>query len=231
MEETNTDSTLWNALNRPALTRFAALKSNENFPIGGTNERVILSTNEPVILGTNERVILSTNEPAILGTNERVILSTNEPAILGTNGRAILSTNEPVICSTNQPVILGTKRVIRGNNRAAIRGNNQTIIHGSNEPAILEKGIKGTVVTVNRMKHYAFLKRKDKIESRDIFAREAPILNEIHQRKFFVADTCKFDIMKTQRGVEAVNIKIEERNINSISKLPKIPKKKKTMNN
>ncbi|CAF1957065.1 unnamed protein product [Rotaria magnacalcarata] len=186
---------------------------------------------EPVILGTNERVILSTNEPVILGTNERVILSTNEPAILGTNGRAILSTNEPVIRSTNQPVILGTKRVIRGNNRAAIRGNNQTIIHGSNEPAILEKGIKGTVVTVNRMKHYAFLKRKDKIESRDIFAREAPILNEIHQRKFFVADTCKFDIMKTQRGVEAVNIKIEERNINSISKLPKIPKKKKTMNN
>jgi hypothetical protein len=31
-----------------------------------------------------------------------------------------------------------------------------------------------------------------------------------------------------QRGVEAVNIKIEERNINSISKLPKIPKKKET---
>ncbi|CAF2041906.1 unnamed protein product [Rotaria magnacalcarata] len=187
---------------------------------------------EPVILGTNERVILSTNEPVILGTNERAILSTNEPVILGTNERAILSTNEAVIRSTNRPVILGTKRVIRGNNRAAIRGNNQIIIPGSNEPAILEKGIKGTVVTVNRMKHYAFIKTvKDKIESRDIFAREASILNEIHQRKFFVADTCKFDIMKTQRGVEAVNIKIEERNINSISKLPKIPKKKKTMNN
>jgi len=31
-----------------------------------------------------------------------------------------------------------------------------------------------------------------------------------------------------QRGVEAVNIKIEERNINSISKLQKIPKKKET---
>jgi hypothetical protein len=34
-----------------------------------------------------------------------------------------------------------------------------------------------------------------------------------------------------QRGVEAVNIKIEERNINSISKLPKIPKKKKKETN
>ncbi|CAF4455091.1 unnamed protein product [Rotaria socialis] len=130
-----------------------------------------------------------------------------------------------------EPVILGTKPVIRGNNRAAIRGNNQTIIPGSNEPAIFEKGIKGTVVTVNRMKYCAFIKRKDKIESRDIFAREASILNEIHQKQFLVADTCKFDIMKTQRGVKPVNIKIEERNISSISKLPKIPKKKKTMNN
>ncbi|CAF3948204.1 unnamed protein product [Rotaria magnacalcarata] len=147
-----------------------------------------------------------------------------EPVILGTNERAILSTNEPVIRSTNQPVILGTKPVIRGNNRAAIRGNNQTIIPGSNEPAIFEKGIKGTVVTVNRMKYCAFIKRKDKIESRDIFAREASILNEIHQKQFLVADT-------SQRGVKPVNIKIEERNISSISKLPKIPKKKKTMNN
>ncbi|CAF3409069.1 unnamed protein product [Rotaria socialis] len=126
-----------------------------------------------------------------------------------------------------EPVILRTKPVIRGNNRAAFRGNNQRIIPGSNEPAIFEKGIKGTVVTVNRMEYCAFIKRKDKIESRDIFALEASILNEIHQKQFFVADTCKFDIMKTQRGVKAVNIKIQERNINSISKLPKIPKKRK----
>ncbi|CAF4617657.1 unnamed protein product, partial [Rotaria sp. Silwood2] len=43
-----------------------------------------------------------------------------------------------------------------------------------------------------------------------------------------MADTCRFDIMKPPRGYEAININIIERNINSIRKLPKIPKKKET---
>jgi hypothetical protein len=44
-----------------------------------------------------------------------------------------------------------------------------------------------------------FLFSKDKIESRDLFAREASIINEVqHKKKFFIADTCKFDIIKSE---------------------------------
>jgi hypothetical protein len=43
-----------------------------------------------------------------------------------------------------------------------------------------------------------FLFSKDKMECRDLFAREASIINEVqHKKKFFVADTCKFDIIKS----------------------------------
>jgi hypothetical protein len=44
-----------------------------------------------------------------------------------------------------------------------------------------------------------FLFSKDKIESRDLFAREASIINEVqHKKKFFIGDTCKFDIIKSE---------------------------------
>ncbi len=82
------------------------------------------------------------------------------------------------------------------------------------------------------------------MESRDIFAREASIVNETRQQKFFISDNCKFDVIRSKyltlviliiiccflapRGMEAVNISIEERHINSIAKLPKIPKKQET---
>ncbi|CAF4534804.1 unnamed protein product [Rotaria socialis] len=115
---------------------------------------------------------------------------------------------------------------VRDHNGTITVSNDDPAIVNNNELVILEKGVKGTVVTVNRIKHYSFIKRKDKIQSQDIFAREASIINESNQRKFFISDTCKFDLIKTQRGLEAVNINIIERNINSISKLPKIPKKK-----
>jgi hypothetical protein len=42
------------------------------------------------------------------------------------------------------------------------------------------------------------LSSKDKIESRDVFAREASIVNQIHQKTFFISDICKFDIMKSE---------------------------------
>ncbi|CAF1931529.1 unnamed protein product [Rotaria magnacalcarata] len=110
---------------------------------------------------------------------------------------------------------------IRDHNDAITVSNDVPAIANNNELIILEKGVKGTVVTVNRIKHYSFIKREDKIQSRDIFAREASIVNEPNQRKFFISDTCKFDLIQTQRGLEAVNINIIERNINTISKLPK----------
>lgn len=67
---------------------------------------------------------------------------------------------------------------------------------------------------------------QDKIGSRDLFAREASITNEVeYKKKLFIADTCKFDITKSElfhisrnkivlhclvapRGFEAVNITI-----------------------
>ncbi|CAF4701235.1 unnamed protein product [Rotaria magnacalcarata] len=132
-----------------------------------------------------------------------------EPAIRDHNDAITVSNDVPAIANNNELIILGTNK------------KNKTFFSDTNEPVIIEKGVKGTVVTVNRIKHYSFIKREDKIQSRDIFAREASIVNEPNQRKFFISDTCKFDLIQTQRGLEAVNINIIERNINTISKLQK----------
>ncbi|CAF1444658.1 unnamed protein product [Rotaria sordida] len=155
---------------------------------------------------------LSANEPVNRGANEPVILDDNE---------SLIDNNEPLVLAKNKPVI-------RVHNRTFVRSNNKSFTRDHSKGLVSEKGIRGTVVTVNRLKHCAFIKRKDKVESRDIFAREASIINELHQKKFFISDSCKFDTIKTARGIEAVNIKIEERHINSIAKLPKISKKKET---
>ncbi|CAF0843236.1 unnamed protein product [Adineta ricciae] len=96
---------------------------------------------------------------------------------------------------------------------------------------LVEKGAKGVFVTVNRLKHFGFIKRKNQPSWPDVFAREASLNDRVHPKKFFVGDTCKFDIIKTSRGYEAIDIDITERNINSISKLGKIPKKKETNQN
>ncbi|CAF3598048.1 unnamed protein product [Rotaria sp. Silwood1] len=155
-------------------------------------------------------------------------LSTNEPVILDDN-ESLIDNNEPLVLAKNKPVIrVHNRTFVRSNNKSFTRDHSKGLVSGNNEPVLFEKGIRGTIVTVNRLKHYAFIKRKDKVESRDIFAREASIINELHQKKFFISDSCKFDTIKTARGIEAVNIKIEERHINSIAKLPKIPKKKET---
>ncbi|CAF3144056.1 unnamed protein product [Rotaria sp. Silwood2] len=95
----------------------------------------------------------------------------------------------------------------------------------NNRAAIIERDVKGSVVTINRLKHYSFIKRRDYVDSKDIFARDASIVNETRQQQLFISDLVKFDIIQTSRGQEAVNIKIIERNINSISKLPKIQKR------
>ncbi|CAF1454246.1 unnamed protein product [Adineta steineri] len=119
--------------------------------------------------------------------------------------------------------------------RAAIRGSaGQSSIRGDGDQAAIrgEKGVCGTVITVNRLRHYAFIKRKNNMHSRDIFAREISIINEpINKRKLFLHDTCKFDLIRTQRGLEAINIQIVERNVDTISKLSKIPRKKSEKEN
>ncbi|CAF1177711.1 unnamed protein product [Rotaria sp. Silwood1] len=91
---------------------------------------------------------------------------------------------------------------------------------------ITEKNIIGTVVTVNRLKHYAFIKRNDNDLHQDIFARDVSIKKNQHKQTFFISDQCKFDIKKTSRGFEAINITIIQRNIDSIGRLKKISKKK-----
>ncbi|CAF1405512.1 unnamed protein product [Rotaria sordida] len=150
---------------------------------------------------------LSANEPINLGANEPVILDDNE---------SLIDNNELLVLAKNKPVIrVHNRTFVRSNNKSFTRDHSKGLVSGNNEPVLFEKGIRGAVVTVNRLKHYAFIKRKDKVESRDIFAREASIINELHQKKLFISDSCKFDTIKTARGIEAVNIKIEERHINT----------------
>ncbi|CAF4381071.1 unnamed protein product, partial [Adineta steineri] len=83
--------------------------------------------------------------------------------------------------------------------RAAIHaGAGQSSIRGDGDrAAIIEKGVCGTIITVNRLRHYAFIKRKNNMHSRDIFAREISIINEpINKRKLFLHDTCNFDLIR-----------------------------------
>ncbi|CAF1336743.1 unnamed protein product [Rotaria sp. Silwood1] len=136
--------------------------------------------------------------------------------------------NNSVIVDDDEPMIVGDGQ--RVYSRTIIRSKDKVLNPVNNEPIVVEKGVHGTIVTVNRAKHYAFLKRNDKNQYKDIFAREASLINQSYQGKFFLSDKCKFDVIKTIKGLEAVNIQITERNIKSISQLPKIPKKKKESN-
>ncbi|CAF1941188.1 unnamed protein product [Rotaria magnacalcarata] len=135
---------------------------------------------------------------------------------------------DSVITDDDEPIMVSDERrvMVDNNDPTIIRSKNKVLIPVNNEPVLVETGVHGTIITVNRFKHYAFLKRNDKNQYKDIFAREASIINQSSQRKFFLSDKCKFDVIKTIKGLEAVNIQITERNIKSISQLPKIPKKK-----
>ncbi|CAF3475115.1 unnamed protein product [Rotaria socialis] len=144
---------------------------------------------------------------------DSVITDDDEPIMVGDERRVMVGDDRRVMVDNNDPTI--------------IRSKNKVLIPVNNEPVLVETGVHGTIITVNRFKHYAFLKRNDKNQYKDIFAQEASIINQSSQRKFFVSDKCKFDVIKTIKGLEAVNIQITERNIKSISQLPKIPKKKR----
>ncbi|CAF1217418.1 unnamed protein product [Rotaria sordida] len=76
----------------------------------------------------------------------------------------------------------------------------QTLIPTENpisDSIIIEKDVLGTVVTVNKAKHYAFIKRTDNNLYRDIFARDISIIKNEHKPIFLISDTCKFDIKKS----------------------------------
>ena len=46
------------------------------------------------------------------------------------------------------------------------------------------------------------------IGARDVFAREASIVNEVpHKRRFFVSDKCKFDIIESKLRDVSLNEK------------------------
>ncbi|CAF3377354.1 unnamed protein product [Rotaria socialis] len=96
----------------------------------------------------------------------------------------------------------------------------------SNSNIIIEQDVIGTVVTVNKLKHYAFIKRTDNPQQQDIFARDVSIIKNQHKPIFVISDQCQFDIKKTTRGYEAINISIIQRTDLPIFKLKKIPKKK-----
>ncbi|CAF1435590.1 unnamed protein product [Adineta steineri] len=175
-------------------------------------------------------------------------LTTSEPIPRGVPGQpgVLIRPGQPFIrdgdddqaaihIGAGQPSTSAGQSSIRGDgDQAAIRGSaGQSSIRGDgDQAAIIEKGVCGTIITVNRLRHYAFIKRKNNMHSRDIFAREISIINEpINKRKLFLHDTCKFDLIRTQRGLEAINIQIVERNVDTISKLSKIPRKKSEKEN
>ncbi|CAF1500657.1 unnamed protein product [Rotaria sp. Silwood1] len=68
----------------------------------------------------------------------------------------------------------------------------------NNRAAIIERDVTGSVITINRLKHYSFIKRKDYVDSKDIFARDASIVNETRQQKLFISDLVKFDIIQSK---------------------------------
>ena len=86
--------------------------------------------------------------------------------------------------------------------------------------------------------------RRDKPEYPDLFVREASIVGDTRDKKLFLSDLCKFDIIRSKfftlvalkttllhrfsanRGVEAVNVSVVDRAVKSISQLPKIRKRK-----
>ncbi|UJR19048.1 hypothetical protein I4U23_022179 [Adineta vaga] len=143
--------------------------------------------------------------------NESVVIDDDNHSIVADNN------NDSTVADDNNE-----RTIIRSKNKVLVPVNN-------NAPVLVDKAIYGTVVTVNRAKHYVFLKRNDnnKNQYKDIFAREASIVNpSARERKLFISDKCKFDVIKTPKGHEAVNIQVVERNIKSVSQLPKIPQKK-----
>ncbi|CAF4311390.1 unnamed protein product, partial [Rotaria sordida] len=75
------------------------------------------------------------------------------------DNESLIDNNEPLVLAKNKPVIrVHNRTVVRSNNKSFTRDHSKGLVSGNNEPVLFEKGIRGTVVTVNRLKHYAFIK-------------------------------------------------------------------------
>ncbi|CAF1628818.1 unnamed protein product [Rotaria sp. Silwood1] len=97
--------------------------------------------------------------------------------------------------AVSESVIFGDNgTVVGGDNRPVVGGDERPVVNGDDRPIVLEKGVKGSVVVVNRTKHYAFIKRRDKPEYRDLFVREASIVGNIRDKRFFVSDLSFYEI-------------------------------------
>ncbi|CAF4740417.1 unnamed protein product [Rotaria sp. Silwood2] len=75
---------------------------------------------------------------------------------------------------------------------------NSTIV-GQSDSSIVEQNIQGSIVMVNRRKHYAFIKRMDNVQQRDIFARDSSIISKTQIPNFLISDKCTFDMKKSTK--------------------------------
>ncbi|CAF3433267.1 unnamed protein product [Rotaria sp. Silwood2] len=95
---------------------------------------------------------------------------------------------------------------------------NNSVIVDDDEPMIVGDGQRVYSRTIIRSKDKVLNPVNNEPIVVDIFAREASIIHQSYQGKFFLSDKCKFDVIKTIKGLEAVNIQITERNIKNVFK-------------
>ncbi|CAF3475438.1 unnamed protein product [Rotaria socialis] len=94
----------------------------------------------------------------------------------------------------------------------------KTTIENNFDDEMKDSEIQGVVVYANKLRHYAFIKRLDKQDEPDVFAREVSIKTEKMNPRFMISDKCSFTLKKTDRGYEAFNINIEKRSVQNIRK-------------
>ncbi|CAF4895311.1 unnamed protein product [Rotaria sp. Silwood1] len=175
------------------------------------------AASESVISSDNGTVVGGDNRPVTNGDDRPVVGGDDRPIVRGDNRPVVGGDKRPVVNGDDRPIVRGDSRpIVRGDNRSIVRGDNRPVVGGDDRPIILEGGIKGSVVTVNRTKHYAFIKRRDKPGDRDLFVREASIIGSIRDKRFFISDLSKIIMLQcfpAKRGVEAVNVQIIDRTV------------------
>jgi len=83
--------------------------------------------------------------------DELMMINNNQPVIRSKSGSFISRTNGPLTCRTNGPL---TSR----ENESIVLGNNFSK-KKQHSFFFIERGVRGKVITINRAKHYGFLKR------------------------------------------------------------------------
>ncbi|CAF1412314.1 unnamed protein product [Rotaria sordida] len=97
----------------------------------------------------------------------------------------------------HESVVIDNDEGINGeSNRTTTHFKSKVFFSKNNERVLIEKGVKGSFVTVNRFKHFGFIKRKDKTEWPDIFAREASIIDQ--QKKNYCIFNFTLDLIEAK---------------------------------